>query len=274
MYRKGRIAVIVEGKSRELKYMRSLQQCYFSAIEIDVLELPAEQNIYMLWKKLKDDEMETDLIEIIRESSEISAQRLKGLKRDNFMEIYLLFDFDPHQNNLGLGEGTDLDTVLRDMIETFDNETEAGKLYISYPMIEALRDMTNWSCLPYYQCEVSLTDIPNYKKLSGNQNQYADVRKYTSETWEMVTAIFLARCECLFGQNYSDGEILSWYKKKITPAVIYEQELKIFYGRQSVFILSALPEFLLDYFSESYWKNIVNSLQKISIEGCNRNDVK
>lgn len=152
MSRKGRIAIIVEGKSREIKYFHPLRQCNLSSREIDILDLPAEQNIYMLWKQLKDDDMETDLIEIVRESSQDSARKLENLKRDDFSEVYLLFDFDPHQDNLGFSDGTDFASVLRNMLETFDNETDTGKLYISYPMIEALRDFTPWSCLPYCEC--------------------------------------------------------------------------------------------------------------------------
>lgn len=268
MFKKGRIAIIVEGQSRELKYLRSLQQYYFPTIEMDLLALPAEQNIYMLWKRLQKDEMETDLIEIVRESSKDSAQKLKGLRRNEFMEIYLLFDFDPHQNNLRLDEDVDFVSVLRNMIETFNNETEMGKLYVSYPMIESLRDITMWSCLPYHQCKISLTEVPKYKNLSGNQNPYADVRKYTIKTWEMLIAIFLTRCKCLFSQNICYDKILMWYKTEVSSITIFDEQQKIFCERCSVFILSALPELLLDYFGESYWGNLVSNLQKISNEGC------
>lgn len=159
MSKKGRIAVIVEGVSREPKYLHALQKCCLSFIDMEILCLPAEQNIYMLWKQMQDDDLETDLIEIVRESSTESAKQLDRLKRDDFMEIYLLFDFDPHQDNLRIDAGVDPADVLRKMVETFDNETEAGKLYISYPMIEALRDFTEWSCWPCYQCEIPALEL-------------------------------------------------------------------------------------------------------------------
>lgn len=274
MSKKGRIAIIVEGKSREVKYLRSLQKYYFASIEMDVLALPAEQNIYMLWKRLKEDEMETDLIEIVRESSKDSAEKLEGLRRDEFMEVYLLFDFDPHQNNLKIEEGRDFVSVLRSMVDTFNNETETGKLCLSYPMVESLRDITMWSCLPYYQCKISLTEVPQYKNLSGDRNPYADVRKYTLEIWEILVAIFLTRCKCLFDQTISYDKILAWYKKEVSPLTVLDQQLKIFCESSSVFILNALPELLLDYFGEDYWVNLVNSLRKISNKGCMEGDIK
>lgn len=60
-----------------------------------------------------------------------------GLSREDFSEVYLFFDYDAHQTNLGKAVNED---VIRQMLESFDNETENGKLYISYPMVEALRD--------------------------------------------------------------------------------------------------------------------------------------
>lgn len=219
---------------------------------------------------MKNDDMETDLIEIVRESSQDSARKLENLKRDDFSEVYLLFDFDPHQNNLGLSDETDPISVLKNMVKTFDNETDTGKLYISYPMIEALRDFKTWSCMPYYECEIPSKVIPNYKNLSGYKNPYVDVRKYTSETWEMLVAIFLTRCQCLFGQSLSYDTVLTWYKQTISPAIILEQQLKIFRDKHSVFILSALTELLLDYFGTSHWNNLSDYLQNISNEGCTR----
>ena len=65
------------------------------------------------------------------------------MTRDDFSEVYLLFDYDTHQTNLGRKD--DVDAVAQ-MLESFDNETENGKLYISYPMVEALRDYKPGIC--------------------------------------------------------------------------------------------------------------------------------
>lgn len=54
----------------------------------------------MLWQKLKEDEFETDVIEVVREYNETAKRKLEGYKRDDFMEVYLFFDYDGHQDNL------------------------------------------------------------------------------------------------------------------------------------------------------------------------------
>lgn len=54
--------------------------------------------------------------------------------RTAFSAIYLIFDFEPHYQKYS-------DDSIREMCALFDNETELGKLYINYPMIEACRHL-------------------------------------------------------------------------------------------------------------------------------------
>ena len=97
----------------------------------------------MLWKQLKADDFDIDVIEVLRESNDEIKKQLTGLSRDDFSEVYLFFDYDAHQTNLGKTVNED---VIHQMLESFDNETENGKLYISYPMVEALRDFAPGIC--------------------------------------------------------------------------------------------------------------------------------
>ena len=259
-----RIAFIVEGIKTEEQYLKSLKKYFFSDTEFDVICIPADGNIYMIWKKLKEDDFETDIIELIREQCEKSEKRLGGLSRDDFMEIYLLFDFDPHQNNLKLSDEENIQSVLLDMMGTFDNETEHGKLYISYPMVEALRDITEASCQPFYQCAIPLSDIPNYKQLTGEgKNTYTAVKKYNKDTWMMIISIFLIRCRCLFEMEQDIDKIYLWYKQTLFPQKIAERQLEFFNQYNLCFVMSAFPEFLIDYFKEDYWDTLQNTMGKI-----------
>lgn len=107
----------------------NLNKVFFKDIsELVPIMFPAGENIYMLWKQLKEDEFETDLIEVIREYNSDAEKALHGFHRNDFMEIYLFFDYDGHQNNLGCIGSDDLD-VLDEMLDTFSEETELGKLH-------------------------------------------------------------------------------------------------------------------------------------------------
>lgn len=133
------IAIIYEGERTEKQLVWNLNQNFFSEqCELVPITFPAGENIYMLWKQLKKDEFETDVIEVLRESNKEAKKVLEGFERNDFMEIYLFFDYDGHNNNLKAKE-KDVD-ILEEMLNTFNEETDLGKLYINYPMVESLRD--------------------------------------------------------------------------------------------------------------------------------------
>ena len=136
-------AFIVEGEVREPQIIDNISKVFFAHGNFKIITLPAEENIYMLWKKLKADDFDTDIIEVLRESNDVIREQLEGLSRDDFSEVYLFFDYDMHQTNLGKEDDAD---AVDQMLESFDNETENGKLYISYPMVEALRDYKPGLC--------------------------------------------------------------------------------------------------------------------------------
>ena len=63
-------AFIVEGEAREPNIINNIAKRFFFKGNIEIITLPAGENIYMLWKKLKDDDFETDVIEVLREGNE------------------------------------------------------------------------------------------------------------------------------------------------------------------------------------------------------------
>lgn len=241
------VAVIVEGSNTEKKYWNSMCRLFFQEDPAVFITLPTSGNLYMIWKQLTRDGNDTDILEIVRERTKVGEEALKGKTRDDFAEIYLFFDYDPHQNNLGEKDEAP-EVVLQKMIDTFNNETEQGKLYISYPMCEALRDIQEMSCRPFTDCYLSPEQIKGYKEKTGKPNRYSNIGDFKIETWEMAVWIFLKRCMCLFGTEYEPEIAIKWFKKLITPSTIFDKEQALYKNRDQVFVLSAFPEFLLDYY--------------------------
>lgn len=244
-------AFIVEGEVREPQIINNISKVFFSHGNFRILVLSAEENIYMLWKKLKEDDFETDIIEVLRESNDNIRKQLEGLSRDDFSEVYLFFDYDTHQTNLGKADDAD---VVKQMLESFDNETENGKLYISYPMAEALRDYKPGICGDRSACFVEITDMKEYKNASAARAVNLEFKKYDYEIWKNIIDIFAMRVSCLFGSadtlEYAD------YSMKIDPYEVYVREENERHGK-GVFVLSAFPEFLVDYFGGKLWRNCV-----------------
>lgn len=243
------IVFIFEGEKRERELVENVTSLFLKGkYQALFLHLPANQNCYMLWQKLKEDEFDTDIIELIRESNLDAAEKLRGISRQQIDQIFMFFDYDPHQNNLPAD--IDFNSVMCEMIETFDNETENGKLYISYPMIEAIRDFSDLQCEAFYKCYVDKEDINDYKTKSGDRNPYAQLNKYTIKSWERILHVFCWRISCLFE---IDSLTYEFYKHEITPQSIFCKEKQL-YLNDKCFVLSAIPEFLFDYFSTAFWR--------------------
>lgn len=245
------IAIIVEGESYEKGIISNIQKIFFDSSTkpaiSKIITLPAGMNIYMLWKRLIADDCEVDIIELVRESCEESRKQLYGFERNDFSEVYLFFDFDAHQNNLADTENPF--DVIYQMLRTFDNETENGKLYISYPMAEALRDFSGKGCetssgncyIPY--------NIHNYKNLSGINNPNAAVRRYKKSDWIKVLDCYKWRLICLFDDTHYP---LVSELKKINPEKIFSRQKVVIDEEQKIIVLSAFPEYIIDYFREDY----------------------
>lgn len=262
MRSKTHTAIIVEGTSREPLIIENLIKNFFKQEQCTIISLPVGQNIYMLWKQMEKDEFVTDIIEVVRDYSEVAAEKLAGSTRDDFAEVFLFFDYDGHQNNLS--EEQNADEILKQMLEVFDDETENGKLYVSYPMVEAVRDYFPNSCKPWTQCYWKIDELRSYKNKTGVDNQNTSVKDYGYEHWCEILNVYSMRVSCLFEQEY----VIKFeeYRKRITPLSIFMQQL-LHIQEGKVFVLSAFPAFLLEYHKEPFWKKHVKQRKLCSHGG-------
>lgn len=253
-------AFIVEGEAREPQIIDNISKVFFSHGNFKIITLPAGENIYMLWKQLKADDFDTDIIEVLRENSDDISKQLDGLTRDDFSEVYLFFDYDAHQTNLRKEDDAD---AVAQMLESFDNETENGKLYISYPMVEALRDYKPGICGDRTGCFVANTDMKEYKNTSATRSDNPRFKEYGFQIWKDIIDVFAMRVSCLF--ESADTIEYEHYSETISPYEVYKYEKKT--QEEGVFVLSAIPEFLIDYFGMRLWRTCVKH-RKNKRESC------
>ena len=88
--------------------------------------------IYQLYKQLHKEDFAVDIVSLLKDRSEKNRQELDSYDNDSFSYIYFFFDYDAHATKAD-------DSQVAELIQFFDNETENGKLFISYPMVEAIR---------------------------------------------------------------------------------------------------------------------------------------
>ena len=253
---------VFEGVRAESKYVDMLEQ-YFLGKRISV-KCVYDAEIYQLYKVLKEEDPDFDLVELLKERNKENAELLRDYTRDSFAYIYLFFDYDAH---LTLAD----DNKIEEMLKFFNNETENGLLYISYPMLEAIRhykDMQSFKKLtvkckrancPYKEeCDEveACMKEPHYKRVSASecQPQLTNINKYTKEVWQELIRAHVSK------MNYLVHDVFDLPKQIESQSVIFSKQLEkhINHKCPKVAVLSAFPIYVLDYYGVETLKKKLN----------------
>ena len=263
MSKLNRTAFIVEGL-REANMLRRMIRSLDDKSLLDVmLVLPTEMNLYMLWNEIKD-EPNIDIIEYLRERSESINETLDSLNSDDFSEVYLFFDLDAQQDNIKYNGIDQLIEIIKSMLCTFDNETDKGKLYISYPMCEAYSDYIPDTCKTFTSNCYQNPFSKDYKNRVGNNNPNAILTHLTIKKISEMIGCYLDRITCL----HNTTEAFDYAKaKSISVLDIFYKQSELL-KKELVIVLSAFPEFIIDYYKLSVLKTTFPAENKYYDEGC------
>lgn len=251
-----KIAIIYEGEKTEENLFKNLSQHFFAdRAEIMIVTLPAAGNLYMLWTRLREDDFETDVIGVLCEMNGNVKERLKGVEAADFSEVYLFFDYDGHHNNIPKKfEGKD---ALEEMLVTFDNETELGKLYVSYPMVEAIKEISA-DMRDYRAFYLPLTECGNYKETTGGKSDYGDFRHITKQMWHVACNASRKRAAII--ATYKEEGDYQKFIENVSQKKIYNAQRNIFINQNhAIGILSSVPLFLIEYYDERFWETILRT---------------
>lgn len=254
MSKKEYIVIITEGETTEIDIIENLQKIFFSDEEKKhQILLPFKTNIYQLWRQLEKDDFETDIIEVLIERDEKIKEVFTKIDKKNISEKYLFFDYDGH-DNLALNK-LDGDDVIKRMIDSFDNETENGKLYISYPMVEAIKHLKKGvSCSEI--CYVKGKENINYKKIASFNTNLPALKDYNKVVWKRILNHGVKKANCIINNNFIKPNYEE-YRKKFDQSNIFEYQFKKFIdGKANIAVLSGFPFFLIDYFGDKLFSEI------------------
>ena len=252
-----KIAIVYEGEETESRLFENIEKNFFRDDKFTLVHFPAAENIHMLAQRIKDDEY-LNIIEVIREHNAKAAEKLNGYTRDDFEGVYLFFDLDPQDR------GNYSEENLNMMLSVFDDETGNGKLYISYPMIEAIRDLKlHDSCKR--RCVYDIRGGLHYKTVVGDMKEFMHFQSYDFNKWQPIFQHAVKKANCIVfednlencGKLYTipDREV---FINRISQKEIYWAQQRKFISNGKVAILSSVPLFLLEYMKPSFWKSFVS----------------
>ena len=243
MSKLNKTAFIVEG-TRESKIINRMMKSLPNKSILDVvLILPAELNLYMLWNDIKD-EPDIDIIDYLKGRSKSNNTVLGGMNSQDFSEVYLFFDLDAQQDNIKYSSIEELIVIIKSMLNTFNNETDKGKLYISYPMCESYSDYIIGTCKVFSGYCFQNPFDKGYKNRVGTNNNNAILTHLNTDKIKEIINCYFCRLTCLFGED----EIYDYEKvKNISVLDVFDKQSKLLKNK-SIMVLSAFPEFIVDYY--------------------------
>lgn len=227
---KSKILIVVEGSKEEVRILGSNTHGLLSLISNEYEIVPFCSTIYELYDAYMRGEYD-DLVSYLRYE--------KGLKIDDnilsknaFSAIYLIFDFEPHYQKYS-------DAVIKKLLNLFSNETELGKLYINYPMVEAYYHLLNLPDLEYNKRKISL-DYFNGHIYKKEVNMTTCLKKNKLSKKDLCYIIWHNFNKAKYICNNNEIDV-------IDHAQILNLQINMKNSNNEIYILSTFPLFIIDY---------------------------
>lgn len=242
------ILFIFEGKEYEPPLYKHIKSLFFPKSNDQVI-CSFCSSIYTFYKRLKDEfygcEGFADVVDVLKVELKKTApeNELFKYKSSDFESIYLFFDYDFYRDDL-----TRKNVQVKELLEFFNEETENGRLFISYPMIESIQYTKELPDSNFHNYIVKREDSKGEKfkkeaKAFCHYNGYAFLKD--ADNWKHLVQ------QNVFKANYLTKNALSWPldKDEVEQMSVFDAQLvKHVIPNEEVAILNAFPLFLYYYF--------------------------
>jgi len=227
------ILLIFEGEKTEKIIFKNLKKYYFQDIKNTIILNYYCNDIYNFYKQLSKDP-DLELFPLLQEK--LKNSELSNITRDDVSEIFLFFDYDGHATLAS-------DKTIDKLLHFFNEETENGKLYLSYPMVESLKHLNK--DIDFKDVLVDAKINIHYKNLVSNacDKCYINFSKLELKHWH---TILNEHCKKL---NYLMTDEFEFPTDLTSQSDIFnKQKLKYIIPNNKVAVLSAFPIFIADYY--------------------------
>ncbi|MCQ2242454.1 hypothetical protein [Treponema sp.] len=276
------ILFIFEGGVREPALYKTMKYLFLSDSIKDDIIVSYCSNIYSLYQKMKeldafDDDIDSaDIVQVLKEqlanSPNPQDDELNKIENsDSISEVYLFFDYDlkkkDDKNKLSVEEQN---SQINELLEYFDNETEHGKLFIDYPMVESIRyfkkELPDEDYVTYvtdmfigkgFKKEAGETFYKNFDFISFNLNKNNDLKipltmgktfdfekiNLVKTNWLYIKELNVKKANyiCSGNNEFPDA------KDEISQQKIFDGQVKKYLPDGNIAILNSFPLFLYEY---------------------------
>ena len=251
-----KVLIVLEGEQPEENTLARLQRAFpeeLADLSEDLVEYVYSSHIYGLYNKLKEDDGFSDVIEVLKELYP-EDDALQNTNREDISQVYLFFDLDIHKQPIE--KSCD---QLNELVQFFDNETENGKLFLSYPMAEAINicDVENGLMSDdrkLFCIDKCVND--GFKHFADNLNRDSQTicRANSRENWLTISKAHYEKAKWLM---HLTSEEPFTVLEQMQQAAILQHQQKLIKQNNVVATLSAFPFFLLEYVGVGKIQNII-----------------
>ena len=242
--------LIIEGESCEKQFFDK----FIKTINADknITIIPFCNDIYELYKYIEE-LGETTTKDVILNYCDLDDKARKLLKDTKFVYTYLVFDLDIQDG--GEDERKEKLEHVTQMVNLFNNETEYGKLFVNYPMMESYRhfDITNPDTLANKSVIVDNDILTHYKELVGQEGTNKNVSKYTSNDFYTITLAHLMQANLLLNGQFKKPNMTN-YVDLIDIANINKKQSDLILKKKKMLVLNT-STFLYSEFYDTILKS-------------------
>ncbi len=243
------ILFVFEGGKAEPAVFDSIEKLFLSGEELCVVK--CRHDLPTLYSNLRANDYDLFRSLPLKENG-ITLPEDKRLDT-LFSQVFLFFDYD-FQNRIGTQK---VNNILSEMLDFFDDETENGKLYVNYPMIESLKYTKELPDTNYWKYVATRDECAKHQ-FKGNAERFAyaqakafrfiDLEKtdkdVVKDNWNKLKEQNVCKANYLVsGLSTMPSEKSAINQKNIFTA----QKSKYVDTDECVSILNSFPIFLYEY---------------------------
>ena len=242
------ILIILEGKNPEIRIIKRIECMLNLGLNAEII---FGGNIYELYCQITSDpfsniEGSNNIFKLVQgyckdpSLVKINNPIFDKYTVDDFSHIFMFFDFDPQAINT-----KNKLSQVKEMLKTFNNPTENGKLYINYPSVESFNHITrDFQNLIYNQG----ANFKGYKETAGNDidkiREYTQLRRLERKDLLLIFQLHIKKANFICNSLYCIPNNV----EDISQINLYEVQALLQQQKNLVYTISSIPIAIFELF--------------------------